>query len=144
MPAYITSPRPAQAVTPSAVTATVTGAETFTENGVQHRNLVTASFLADAHDSQTEILNKGFRFLDLFSQSQYTPAEVLADFDQATGGYDGELRDVVNNRNTYVQLPGYSIQRLPPVTFNFGGICPIYLRLQPSLSAVPASTRDME
>lgn len=111
------------AVTPSALTATLTVAEVFTENGIQHRNSATASFLADAHDSSTEILEMGFRFLNLFSQSTVSPATVVSDFDQTCGGYTEELGDTVRNRQTYLFL-SYAITRLPPVTFNYGQRCP--------------------
>lgn len=111
------------AVTPSAVTATLTVTETFTEGGVQHRNLATASFLVDAHDSSTEVLDKGFRFLDLFSQSSVPAATVVSDFESTCGGATEELDDTVANRQTYLYT-AYTITRLPPVTFNFGGSCP--------------------
>lgn len=109
--------------TPAPVSATLTVTETFPENGVQHRNVATASVLADAHDSQTEVFDKGFKFLDRFSQSDYTAAQVLADFDPSCPGYADEFQDTVDNRTNYLQLPGYSVTRVPPVTFNFGGRC---------------------
>ena len=110
------------AVTPSAVTATLTVTETFTESGVQHRNIATSSLLADAHDSSTEILDKGFRFLDLFSQSSVPPATVMSDFATTCDGYAGELQDTVDIRNNYLHL-SYSITRLPAVEFKYGQSC---------------------
>jgi hypothetical protein len=114
------------AVTPSAQTVTLTVTEQFTENGVQHRNAVSTSLLADVHDSQNEILDKGFRFLDLFSQSQYTTDQVLADFAPSCYGGNGrghEADDVNGNRDTFLELPGYSVTRKPPVSFIFNGTC---------------------
>jgi hypothetical protein len=114
------------AVTPSAQTVTLIVTEVFTENGVQHRNAVSASFLADAHDSQKEILDKGFRFLDLFSQSQYATNDVLADFAPSCYGGNGrvnEASDTDRNRATFLELPGYSVTPKPPVAFNFNSSC---------------------
>lgn len=110
-------------VTPSSVTATLTVTETYTENGVQHRNVVLASLAADAHDSATEILDKGFKFLDLFSQSSVPPATVVADFDTSCSGYADELGDTVDNRQNYLYLE-YTITRLPPAVFKYGQSCP--------------------
>jgi len=110
------------AVTPASVTATLTVTENFTENGVQHRNIATASLLADAHDSSTEILDKGFRFLDLFSQSTIPPATVTSDFTSTCPGAANELQDTIDIRNNYLHI-SYAITRLPPVEFKFGQSC---------------------
>ncbi|TAK11349.1 MAG: hypothetical protein EPO35_12495 [Acidobacteria bacterium] len=110
------------AVTPVSLTATLTVTETFTENGVQHRNVASSSLLADAHDSSTEIMDKGFRFLDLFSQSTIPPATVVSDFTSTCRGAAEELQDTIDIRNNYLHL-SYSITRLPPVEFKFGQSC---------------------
>jgi hypothetical protein len=108
--------------TPAPVTATLSVTETYTENAVQHRHVVLASLVADAHDSSTEIMNKGFRFLDLFSQSSVPAATVVSDFDTTCSGYAEELQDTVDIRNNYLHL-SYTITRLPPATFNYGQSC---------------------
>lgn len=110
------------AVTPSSQTATLTVTETFTENGIQHRNVSTSSLLADAHDSSTELLDKGFRFLDLFSQSTVPPASVVSDFTSTCSGAAQELQDTIDIRNNYLHM-SYTITRLPPVEFKFGQSC---------------------
>lgn len=114
------------ATVPSSIDVSLRVTEVFSENGIEHRNVATASVPVRVHDSQTEILDKGFRFLDRFSQSQYTVDEVLIDFSPTCDGGRGrrdEARDVANNRATFRQLPGYAITRVPPVTYNFGGAC---------------------
>jgi hypothetical protein len=111
------------AVTPSPVAATLTVTETYTENAIQHRHIVAATMTADAHDSATEILDKGFRFLDLFSQSSVPPATVMSDFSSSCDGAVKELGDVEKNRRDYLQLPGYTVTRLPPVTFDYHQSC---------------------
>jgi hypothetical protein len=108
--------------TPAAVAATLTVTEAFTENSIQHRNIATASVLADGHDSQSEILNKGFTFLERFSQSSVAPSLVMSDFDQSCSGYARELDDTEDIRANYEHLE-YLITRRPPATFNFGGTC---------------------
>lgn len=108
--------------TPAPVTATLTVTETYTEGSVQHRHVVLASLTADAHDSSTEIMDKGFRFLDLFSQSTVPAATVVSDFDTSCGGYAEELQDTVDIRNNYLHL-SYTITKLPPATFNYGQRC---------------------
>lgn len=115
LPAFLTT-------TPAPLAATLTVTETFTENSVQHRNVATASVLADAHDSQTEIMNKGFTFLEKFSQSSVPPSAVVADFATTCNGYQAELDDTIDIRNNYLHLE-YTITRRPPVTFNFGRTC---------------------
>jgi hypothetical protein len=55
--------------TPSPVTATLTVTETFVEGSVTHKNVTTAPFVMQVHDSQKEILDMGEDFLTLFSQS---------------------------------------------------------------------------
>lgn len=110
------------AVTPASLAATLTVTETFTENSIQHRNIATASLLTDAHDSSTEILDKGFRFLDLFSQSTIPPATVTSDFSTTCSGAANELQDTIDIRNNYLHL-SYSITRVPPVEFKFGQSC---------------------
>jgi hypothetical protein len=109
--------------TPASVAASLTVTETYTEGGVQHRNVVIGSLAADAHDSSTEVLDKGFRFLDLFSQSSVPAATVVSDFDTNCGGYAEELQDTIDIRDNYLHL-SYTITRMPPATFNYGGRCP--------------------
>lgn len=110
------------ATTPSAVSVSLTVTEAFSENGVQHRNVSTASFAADAHDSSTEILDQAYRFLDLFSQSSVPPATVMTDFYGGCEGAANELADTEKNRRVY-RYRSYTLTRLPPVTFNYGQLC---------------------
>lgn len=119
------------ATTPAPLAVTLTVTETYSEAGLQHRNVSTASTLANAHDSQSEILNKGFQFLDRFSQSSVPLDFVIAEFsptcDDGVGRRD-EAHDVDENRRNYLELPGYTVRTLPPATFNFGGRCPFRSR----------------
>ncbi len=110
------------AVTPVATTVTLTVTETFTEGGIQHRNVATSSLLTDTHDSSTEILDKGFRFLDLFSQSTIAPSAVVSDFTSTCAGAAQELQDTIDIRNNYLHM-SYTITRLPPVEFKYAQSC---------------------
>jgi hypothetical protein len=112
--------------TPTTVTATVTVTESYTEAGIAQRNVTTATFPMSVHNSQKEILDMGQDFLELFSQSQYTPDQVLHNFSvlcDGGGGHDSEKSDVEANRTYFRQEAGWSVDRVPPVTFNFDGIC---------------------
>lgn len=113
-------------VVPARVDISLRIIETYVESGVEHRNVATASAPVQVHHSQAEILDKGFRFLDRFSQSQYSVNDVLIDFsptcDNGRGRRD-EAEDVARNRAMFRQLPGYVITRVPPVTYNFGSAC---------------------
>jgi hypothetical protein len=111
---------------PSSVDITVSVTETYTEDGVEHRNRATDSHTASAHDSRLEITLLGNRFLDRFSQSGFTVDQVLEDFSTTCdggGGRRAEARDVERDRRLFVRLPGYSITHSPPVTFDFGRSC---------------------
>jgi hypothetical protein len=113
-------------VTPSTLTATVTVTEPYTENGVAQRNTTTGTFAMSVHDSQKEILDLGQDFLELFSVSSYAPSYVVRNFSQTCDGgtgYHDELSDVVDNRNYYLELSGWSVAKVPPATFNFGTKC---------------------
>ncbi len=114
------------ASTPATVNATLMVTEQYTESGVAQRNTTTGTFAMSVHDSQKEILDMGQDFLELFSQSQYTPDQVLHNFSATCDGGEGrsqEYGDVADNRTYYLQLPGWSVSKVPPVTFNFGGQC---------------------
>ena len=112
--------------TPTTLTATLTVTETYTESGVSHRNVSTGALPVSVHDSQNEILNMGQDFLELFSQSQYTADQVLHNFSTTCDGGGGradEYSDVVDNRTYYLELPGWTVAKVPPATFNFAGRC---------------------
>ena len=112
--------------TPATMTVTLTVTEPFTEGGVTHRNVSTSTLAMTVHDSQNEILNMGKDFLELFSQSQYTPDQVLHNFSTTCDGGNGrsdEYNDVRDNRYYFQELPGWSVTKAPPVTFNFAGRC---------------------
>lgn len=117
---------------PSPVTATLTVTETFVEGSVTHKNVTTAPFVMQVHDSQKEILDLGEDFLTLFSQSQISSTDVLHNFSRACDrgtGYDDEKVDTDKNR-TYLRedFSKFTIARLPPVLVNFGGRCPFRSR----------------
>jgi IPT/TIG domain len=114
--------------TPSPVAVTLTVTETYTEGKVTHRNTSDPrTFVMDVHDSQKEILDMGQDFLTLFSQSNVPTNDVLHNFSTTCDGGQGraqEKTDVDANRATYVEdFSKFTIARLPPVTFNFGGHC---------------------
>jgi hypothetical protein len=113
--------------TPTDVTISLEVVEEYTENGVVQRNRSAADFSVQLHDSQKEILDAGEDFLVRFSQSQFTPDEVLHNFSTTCDGGSArksEYEDTALNRRDFLQLPGYSVVAQPPVTFNFGGRCP--------------------
>lgn len=125
--------------TPSPVTATLTVTETYVEGSVTHRNVTPAPFVMQVHDSQKEILDMGEDFLTLFSQSQISSTDVLHNFSIACDrgdGYRAEKSDTDSNR-TYLRedFSKFTITRLPPVTFNFGGRCPFRLKAADACSA---------
>ena len=91
--------------TPSPVTATLTVTETYVEGAVTHKNVTTAPFVMQVHDSQKEILDLGEDFLTLFSQSQISSTDVLHNFSTACDrgdGYRSEKSDTDANR-TYLR-----------------------------------------
>jgi IPT/TIG domain len=124
---------------PSPATATLTVTETFTEGSVTHKNVSVGTFVVQVHDSQKEILDMGEDFLTLFSQSQISTNDVLHNFSTACDGGSGrtdEKADVDTAHAAYVQdFSRFSISRLPPVVFNFGGHCPFRFRLADACSA---------
>jgi hypothetical protein len=124
--ATVTWTAPATLTTsPTTVTLQLSVTETFTENGITHRQTTTSAVAIFAHDSNKELLDMGEDFLRLFSQ-QVAPALVLHNFSQTCdggNGYNDEYSDTVHNQVTFTQLPTWVITRLPPVTLNFGGTC---------------------
>ena len=107
------------------MTLTLTVTESFTENGITHRNSTPAGFVVRVHDSEKEILDMGEDFLTLFSRSDVPTDQVLHNFSTTCDGGAGraaEKRDVDRNRATYIYT-SFTITRMPPVTFNFGGLC---------------------
>jgi hypothetical protein len=121
---------PAAGATPGPATATLTVTETYTEGGVTHRNVSAPStFTVQLHDSQKEILDLGDDFLTLFSQSNVATDTVLRGFSTTCdngNGRNAERMDVDRARVQYVQdFSKYRLTRLPPVTFNFKGSCPV-------------------
>jgi hypothetical protein len=111
--------------TPSTVTLRLTVAESFSEGGVTHKNVGTGTFVVRVHDSQKEILDMGYDFLARFSQSNIPTDQVLHNFSRTCDGGAGreaEAGDVDRNRSE-VTYTGYRIDPLPPVKFNFGGVC---------------------
>ena len=124
--------------TPSAVTATLTVTETYVEGAVTHKNVTTAPFVMQVHDSQKEILDLGEDFLTLFSQSQISSTDVLHNFSTACDrgdGYRSEKSDTDANR-TYLRedFSKFTVARLTPVLVNFGGRCPFRARLADACS----------
>jgi hypothetical protein len=111
--------------TPSPVTVTLAVTELFTESGVAHKNTTSATFVVQVHDSQREILDMGEDFLTLFSRSEVPADQVLHNFSTTCddgSGRAAEKRDVDRNRAEFVYTK-FTITRVPPVTFNFGGLC---------------------
>lgn len=115
---------PASGTTPASVTVSLVVTEQYTENGAVFTNTSAPGTLTiSLHDSQQEILDMGEDFLVLFSQSQYSPEEVLHNFSQTCGGYGSEYADVEKDRTYFEQQPGFSVDPLPPATIDFGGVC---------------------
>lgn len=111
---------------PSSVDVSVAAVGTWTEDGVEHRQESRLSGVARVHDSPADVMDKGFAFLDRFSLPQYSVDDVLVDFSHTCDGGRGrrdEKDDVEKDRRKYIRLPGYTVTRVPPVTFNFGGAC---------------------
>ena len=111
--------------TPSTVVLALTVTELFTEGGVGHTNTASQTFVVDVHDSQREILDMGEDFLTLFSRSEVPTDQVLHNFSPTCDGGAGraaEKGDVDRNRAEFVYTK-FSVIRLPPVKFNFGGVC---------------------
>jgi hypothetical protein len=110
---------------PSPVTLTLAVTESFIENGVTHRNTTSASIVVQVHDSQKEILDMGEDFLTLFSRSDVPTDQVLHNFSMTCDGGAGrrsEKSDVEKNRRQFVYT-NFAITPLPPVRFNFDGVC---------------------
>jgi IPT/TIG domain len=123
----VTWQAPASGTTPADVLVSVVATEQYTENGVVFTNTSAPGTLTiSLHDSQQEILDMGQDFLVLFSQSQYSPDEVLHNFSKTCDGgrgYDSEYADVVRDRDQFVQQPGFSVDPIPPAAIDFGGTC---------------------
>ena len=113
--------------TPSTVVVALTVTELFTEGAVVHTNTASRTFVVEVHDSQKEILDMGEGFLTLFSRSEVPTDQVLHDFSTTCDGGAGraaEVGDTDRNRATLLEdFSKFRITRLPPVTFNFGGVC---------------------
>jgi hypothetical protein len=121
---------------PSPVTATLTVTENYVEGSVTHRNVTTAPFVMQVHDSQKEILDMGEDFLTLFSQSNVSTNDVLHNFSTACGGRDAEAVDTDRARSLYVQnFSKFRISRILPALINFGGRCPFRARPGDACSA---------
>jgi hypothetical protein len=112
---------------PSQTTATLKVTESYSEGGVTHRNISTATFIVSLHDSQTEILDLGVDFLTLWSNSSNSTNTVLHNFSPTCDngrGRSNEASDTDNAHAQFVQdFPRFTIARRPPVTFNFAGRC---------------------
>ena len=125
--------------TPAPLTLTLRVTETFVEGAITHRNVTTATFVMQAHDSQKEILDTGEDFLTLFSRSEVGTNEVLRNFSPTCDGGSGrslEAIDVDRSREYYTQdFSKFRVMKLPPVTFNFGGRCTFRLRRADACSA---------
>ncbi len=131
--------------TPTPLTASLRVTETFTEGGITHRNTTTSNFVVQVHDSQKEILDAGVDFLTLWSNSSNSTDAVLHGFSTTCDGgrgRSGEANDTNNAHAQFVQdFPRFTIARLPPVTFNFGGACGVPSsppRSQPNVDACSA------
>jgi hypothetical protein len=121
---------PADAVIPTTMTLTLTVTEHFKEPDakglpVDRTNVVTATFDVGVHDAKQEVSAMGKKFLDLFSDSNLGPDQVLQDFyqpclDQAFG--ESELPDVINNRRDFTIISS-NIQPALLFTLNFSGLC---------------------
>ena len=125
--------------TPVPMTATLIVTEPFVEGGITHKNVSQpASFVMQVHNSQKEILDMGEDFLTLFSRSEVSTNDVLHNFSTTCDGgrgRDEEKADTDAAHASYVQdFSKFTIARLPPVTFNFGGRCPFRLRLADACS----------
>jgi hypothetical protein len=121
---------------PSPVTVTLTVTENYVEGSVTHRNVTTAPFVMQVHDSQKEILDMGEDFLTLFSESNVPTSDVLHNFSTACGGRDAEAVDTDRARSSYVQnFSKFRISPILPVLINFGGRCPFRARPADACSA---------
>ena len=113
--------------TPANVTATLTVTETYSEGTVQHRNQTSRPFAMQVHNSQEEIMVLAEDFLTRFTRSELSTDQVLHNFSPTCDGGRGradEARDVDRSRREYVQdFNKFRMTRLPPVRFNFGGVC---------------------
>jgi hypothetical protein len=112
---------------PLAVTASLKVIEPYTEGTITHRNVTTAGFTMQVHNSSKEILDQGEDFLTLFSQSDIPSDQVLHNFSTTCDGGQGralEKQDVDRARREYRQdFSKFRITRLLPVTYNFAGKC---------------------
>ena len=117
-------------VSPTTVTLQLAVTETFTEGSITHRQTTTSAVAIYAHDSNKELLDMSEDFLRLFS-IQVPYDQVLHNFTQTcygAHGYDDEKGDIIHNQVTFTQLPTWVLQKLPPVTLNFGGSCALPTR----------------
>ena len=130
---------PAVRPTPSPVTVTLNVTEVYTEGSITHRNVGTGQFVMQVHDSQTEIMDMGEDFLNLFSRSEVPTDVVLHNFSPTCDDGQGranEAADVDASHAAFVQDSSKArIARKPPVTFNFGGHCPFRFRLADACSS---------
>lgn len=112
---------------PTAVVLTLKVTEAYVENGVAQVNTTSKSATLSVHDSQKEVLDLGQDFLDRFSQTAKYPLaqDVVHNFSPTCEGGPGagdEYDDVVKNRTSY-EILSWKVEKLPPVTFDFGGHC---------------------
>jgi hypothetical protein len=110
---------------PTTVTLQLSVTETFTENGITHRQTTTSAVAIYVHDTNKEILDMAEDFLRLFTL-QVPEDQILHNFSINCAGRKDEAHDIEHNQDFFTQRPTWSITRLPPVEINFGGTWPPY------------------
>lgn len=89
---------------------------------VDQTNVVTGTIDVFVHDAKKEVNSEGANFLELFSDSNKGPDQVLQDFDPGCLDMgDSERTDVINNRRDF-KIISHDIGT-PTFTLNFGGFC---------------------
>jgi hypothetical protein len=126
--ATVTWQPPAKAA-PFDMTLTVTVTEHFKtpdSHGlpVDQTNVVTGTFDVFVHDAKSEVGDMGQDFLELFSNSNLGPDQVLHNFDpDCLNASDNERTDVINNRAMFTITSGKIDELSQMFTLNFGGVC---------------------
>lgn len=123
--------------TPETLTLTLSVIERHQRARIFEGTRTSQTFTVRVHDSQKEILDMGDDFLTLFSRNQVPTNEVLHNFSTTCDGGRGrtnEASDTDAARAKYQQdFSRFRIERLPPVTYNFGGACLVFgSRIRPA------------
>jgi hypothetical protein len=113
--------------TPATIALKLVVIERYRFGRLAEGNRVEKTLAVRVHNSQQEILDMGEDFLTLFSRSEISTEQVLHNFSPTCDGGRGrrdEAADTMNARLKYRQdFNRFRIARLPPVRFNFDGVC---------------------